>query len=371
MTHPTKSGPLTGIRVLELGGKGPVPMCGMVLSDLGAEVIRIDRPGEVPNPVLNRGRRSVDLDLKSSEGLVAVLELARTCDAVIEGFRPGVIERLGIGPDQLLSANPAVVIGRMTGWGQDGPWAQSPGHDINYIASSGVLHAIGAGDDPVVPLNLIADMGGGGMLLAVGVLAAVLEARSSGRGQVIDAAMVDGSATLMAMMYGFLADERWTDARASNRLDGAAPYYGVYRCTDGHLAVGCVEPKFWSDFIDRMGVADDPLFADQEDRSRWPQMRARLAELFAPHPRRHWAEVFPSGRACVNPVLSMAEAIEAPENVARNTFSAIPGGGAWPAIAPRFSRTWPGNPSPAPVPGEHTEAVLAEIRQSVREGSPG
>ncbi|TWP35003.1 CaiB/BaiF CoA transferase family protein [Leekyejoonella antrihumi] len=357
-------GPLAGIRVLELGGKGPVPMCGMLLGDLGADVIRIDRPEEVPNPVLNRNRRSISLNLKSPEDIQAALDVAATCDAVLEGFRPGVTERLGLGPQRLLEAQPRIVVGRMTGWGQDGPWAQSPGHDINYISSSGVLHAIGTDQDPVVPLNLVADMGGGGMLLAVGVLAAILEARSSGQGQVIDAAMVDGSASLMAMMYGVLAAGNWSDQRAANRLDGAAPYYGVYRCADGHVAVGCVEPKFWADFIERMGVASEDLFADQDDRSRWPQMKSRLAEVFAAHSREHWVDTFPEGRACVTPVLSMTESINAPENVARATFAPMPGGGHWPAPAPRFSRTPLGSPSPAPTPGEHTANVLAEIAGS-------
>lgn len=356
------TGPLHGVRVLELGGKGPVPLCGMVLGDLGADVIRIDRPGERPNPVLNRNRRSIDIDLKSGEGVDAVLDVVETCDAVIEGFRPGVLERLELAPERLIQARPSLVVGRMTGWGQEGPWAQSPGHDINYISSSGVLHAIG-GPDPVIPLNIVADMGGGGMLLAVGVLAALLEARSSGQGQVVDAAMVDGSALLMAMMYGFLAEGRWTDDRAANRLDGAAPYYSVYPCADGHIAVGCVEPKFWHDFLDRMGLGDDELFAEQDDRTRWPAMKAAIAARFAADRRSHWAEVFPDGRACVTPVLSMTEAISAPENTARGTFASMPGGGHWPAPAPRFSRTRTSDPSPAPEPGEHTSAVVNDVRE--------
>lgn len=360
MSEP-KTGPLAGVRILELGGKGPVPMCGMMLGDLGADMIRIDRPGDVLNPVLHRNRRSIGIDLKSPTGVQSVLELTSTCDAVLEGFRPGVIERLGLGPDHLLAAQPGLVVGRMTGWGQDGPWSQSPGHDINYISSSGVLHAIGTGEDPVVPLNLVADMGGGGMLLAVGVLAGILEARSSGAGQVVDAAMVDGSAALMAMMYGFLSAGQWTDDRAANRLDGAAPYYSVYRCADGHMAVGCVEPKFWSDFLGLMGVKDDAMFQDQEDRASWPAMKARLGTIFSAHPRRHWAEVFAKGRACVTPVLSMSEAVIAPGNLARATFAGMPGGGHWPAPAPRFSHTPCRIPSPAPKPGEHTADVLAEL----------
>ena len=355
------SGPLAGTRILELGGKGPVPMCGMLLGDLGAEVIRIDRPGEVPNPVLNRNKRSIAVDLKSATGVASILDIVTGCDAILEGFRPGVIERLGLGPERLLEAHPSVIVGRMTGWGQDGPWAQSPGHDINYIASTGILHAIGTAEDPVVPLNLIADMGGGGMLLAVGVLAGILEARVSGRGQVVDAAMVDGASVLMSMMHGLMAAGQWSEERGANRLDGGAPYYGVYRCTDGHVAVGCVEPKFWSDFLDRMGVAGEELFADQEDRFRWPAMKSRLAELIAMRTRSQWAEIFPDGRACITPVLSMTEAAAAPQNTARATFSAMPGGFHWPSPAPRFSRTPSASPKSAPAPGEHTVSVLAEI----------
>lgn len=354
-------GPLAGVRVLELGGKGPVPLCGMMLGDLGAEVIRVDRPGEVPNPVLNRNRRSISLDLKSDQGVGNALRLVRQCDVVLEGFRPGVLERMGLSPERMLEANSRLVIGRMTGWGQDGPWAASPGHDINYIARNGVLHAIGTPEQPVVPLNLVADMGGGGMLLAVGVLAACLEARTSGRGQTVDAAMVDGSATLMAMMYGFLAQSRWCDERAVNRLDGAAPYYTVYACSDGHVAVGCVEPQFWRDFLELMGVAEEELFRDQENTSSWLAMKERLAELFARRTREEWSAVFPRGRACVTPVLSMTEAFTTPENEARGVFDPMPAGGHWPSPSPRFARTPAPRPTPARAPGEDTANVLSAL----------
>ncbi|WP_036491535.1 CaiB/BaiF CoA transferase family protein [Nocardioides sp. CF8] len=355
------SGPLTGLRVLELGGKGPVPFCGMVLGDLGAEVIRIDRAGEHVNPVLNRGRRSIQIDLKSSSGVDATLRLASTCDVVLEGFRPGVIERLGIGPGVMLERRPQLVVGRMTGWGQDGPWAGSPGHDINYIAQTGVLHSIGeAGGPPVIPLNLVADMGGGGMLLVAGVLAGVIESRISGKGQVVDAAMVDGSAILMAMMYGFLADGSWQDQRGVNRLDGGRPWYAVYACADGYIAVGCIETQFWVDFVEQMALSEDPDFADQHDSRAWPAMQRKLSALFAEHNRAEWERRFPSGRACVTPVLSMVEATQSPHNLARSVFAQAPGGGVWPQPAPRFSRTPPASPTQARKAGQDTIEVLLE-----------
>jgi alpha-methylacyl-CoA racemase len=356
------SGPLSGLRVLELGGKGPAPFCGMVLADLGAEVIRLERPGEVGNRTLNRSRRSVVLNLKSDEGRSAALRIAARSDIVLEGFRPGVIERLGLGPDTLLEQNPSIVLGRMTGWGQDGPWAQAPGHDINYIAATGVLHSIGSsGGPPVVPLNLIGDFGGGGMLLAVGVLAALTEARVSGRGQVVDAAMTDGSALLMAMTYGFLADGMWDESRRGlNRLDGGRPFYGVYECADGYLAVGCVETPFWNDFLTVLGLEDDPDFARQLDEKTWPNMKERLSQLFRLKTRAQWEEAFPMGRACVNPVLSMAESFEHEHNVGRGTFGPNPSGGHWPMPAPRFSRTGNAEPRPISEAGADTLTVLEE-----------
>jgi alpha-methylacyl-CoA racemase len=308
-------------------------------------------------------RRSVALDLKSDEGRSAVMRIAARSDVILEGFRPGVIERLGLGPDALLELNPRVVVGRMTGWGQNGPWAQSPGHDINYIAATGVLHSIGASEGPpAVPLNLIGDFGGGGMLLAVGVLAAVTEARVSGHGQVVDAAMTDGSAILMAMTYGFLADGGWDETRrGGNRLDGGRPFYGVYECADGYIAVGCVETPFWNDFLAVLGLQDDPDFARQHDESTWPLMKERLAQIFRGMPRAHWEAEFPAGRACVNPVLSMTESFANEHNMARGTFGRNPSGSYWPMPAPRFSRTVNDEPRPAPEVGGDTATVLGEV----------
>jgi alpha-methylacyl-CoA racemase len=354
------SGPLAGIRVVELGGIGPGPFCGMVLGDLGAEVVRVDRPAEAgraaPFPVLHRNRRSIAVDLKDPAGAAAVLSLVDSCDALIEGFRPGVTERLGLGPDACLERNPRLVYGRITGWGQDGPMGQDPGHDINYIGLSGALHGIGpAGGDPVVPVNLIGDFGGGGMLLAVGVLGALLAARTSGRGQVVDAAMVDGSALLLAMSYGFLNLGAWTDERGVNLIDGGAPFYGVYKCADGqYVALGALEPQFYAALVRVLGLADDPDFAVQHDRSRWPAMKARLTKVFEGRTRDDWAEVFAGQGACVSPVLSLAEAPAHPHNVARSTYLDGPA----PAPAPRFLGTPVGDPTPPPVIGADTRPVL-------------
>ncbi|MFF0051086.1 CaiB/BaiF CoA transferase family protein [Streptomyces sp. NPDC005498] len=363
MSAPQGQGPLAGVRVIELGGIGPGPFGGMLLADLGAEVIRIDRPVEAgrPNamPVLHRNRRSITVDLKSPEGIELVRTLTDTADVVYEGFRPGVAERLGLGPDDLLARNPRLVYGRMTGWGQDGPLASEPGHDINYIALSGALHAIGTPETPVVPLNLIGDFGGGGMLLAFGILAAVISARTTGRGQVVDAAMTDGSATLLAMMYGFLASGTWTDERACNMLDGGAPYYGVYRTADGqHMAVGPVEPQFYANMLRVLGLTDDPDFAGQNDRTKWPVMKHKLTDLFATRTREEWAKEFEGQQACVTPVLSLLEAPQHPHNVARGTYRAGAHGGFEPAPSPRFSGTPAPEVAPAPVVGIHTDEVL-------------
>jgi alpha-methylacyl-CoA racemase len=358
------SGPLAGIRVVELGGIGPGPFCGMVLGDLGAEVIRVDRPAEAGRPAtfpaLHRNRRSIAVDLKDPAGAAAVLSLVDTCDALIEGFRPGVTERLGLGPDACLDRNPRLVYGRITGWGQDGPMGQDPGHDINYIGLSGALHGIGpAGGDPVVPVNLVGDFGGGGMLLAVGVLSALLAARTSGRGQVVDAAMVDGSALLLAMTYGFLGQGAWTDERGVNLIDGGAPFYGTYRCADGqYVAVGALEPQFYAALVRVLGLGDDPDFAAQHDRSRWPAMKARLTTIFEGRGRDEWAEVFTGQGACVSPVLSLREAPMHPHNVARSTY--FDASGPAPAPAPRFLGTPVGEPSAAPVIGADTRTLLGE-----------
>ncbi|GGO95444.1 CaiB/BaiF CoA transferase family protein [Wenjunlia tyrosinilytica] len=359
------AGPLDGVRVLELGGIGPAPFCGMVLSDFGADVIRVDRPGDrnpLAHPVLHRGRRSVAIDLKTPAGAAAARRIAESCDAVLEGFRPGVAERLGLGPDELRAAAPRLVYARMTGWGQDGPLAQTPGHDINYLALSGALGTFGpAGGDPVFPLNLVADFGGGGMLLALGVVSAILRARTGGEGQVVDAAMVDGTALLLSMAFGFLSNGMWTDERGTNFLDGAAPYYRVYRCSDGrHVAVGCIEARFWADLLRVLELEGDPDFAEQNDRQRWPVMHRRLEKVFAARPRDEWAGVFEGSQACVTPVLSLNEAAAHPHNTARGTYRPGPTGIVQPMPAPRFAGTPAPPPRAAPAPGEHTAEVLAE-----------
>jgi alpha-methylacyl-CoA racemase len=359
------AGPLTGVRVLELGGIGPGPFAGMLLGDLGAEVIRIDRPREAgtetPHPVLHRNRRSITVDLKAPEGIELVRALAEGVDALIEGFRPGVTERLGLGPEDLLARSPRLVYARMTGWGQSGCMAQEPGHDINYIALSGALHGIGPSEDPVIPLNLAGDMGGGGMLLALGALSGIISARTTGRGQVVDAAMTDGSATLLAMVYGFLAQGIWKDARASNPIDGCAPWYGVYRCADGrHMSIGAGEPEFYAALLRVLGLSSDPGFAGQHDRTAWPDMRRRLADIFATRARDEWAETFAGQGACAAPVLSLTEAPQHPHNAARGTFRVGAHGGIEPSPAPRFSHTPAREPTPAPAVGAHTDEVLGE-----------
>ncbi|GAA2120865.1 CaiB/BaiF CoA-transferase family protein [Kitasatospora saccharophila] len=364
-TDQAAAGPLAGIRVIELGGIGPGPFCGMILADLGAEVIRIDRPAEhgtrTRHPILHRGRRSVTLDLKNPVGAATALRLIDTADALIEGFRPGVTERLGLGPDVCQARNPRLVYGRMTGWGQDGPLAQEPGHDINYIAVAGALGAIGPADgDPVVPLNLVGDMGGGGMLLALGIAAALVSARTTGRGQVVDAAMTDGTAIQLALIHGLLASGRWTDRRASNLFDGGAPFYRTYRCADGlHLAVGSVEPQFYAALLDVIGLTDDPLFAAQHDTAAWPRMADGLGEVFATRTRDQWAAAFEGRGACVTPVLDFAEAAAHHHNAARGTYT-TEGGLLQPGPAPRFLGTPSATPAPAPVIGSHTAEVLAE-----------
>ena len=363
-------GPLHGIRIVEFAALGPAPMGCMILADLGAEVVRIERKlpagakpaSELFDPkidILNRSRRVVSLDLKKPEGLAAAKQLAASADVLIEGFRPGVMERLGLCPDDCLAANPRLVYGRMTGWGQTGPLANSAGHDINYLSLSGALHAIGEpGGKPVVPLNLVADCGGGAMLLVVGVLAALLEARSSGRGQVVDAAMTDGSALLMTMMYTLKAMGQWSQQRGSNLLDGGAHFYDTYRCADGkYVSIGPIEPQFYALFLHTAGITD-PDFAQQWDRARWPELKARVAAHLATRPRDEWCELFAGSDACVAPVLDMDEAPKHPHNQARGTFIEV-GGVTQPAPAPRFSRSTPARPV-APVPGVTDEGALAE-----------
>ncbi len=353
--------------MVELGGIGPVPLCGMILSDLGSEVVRVDRPAQAGTessvPVLHRGRRSVTIDLKTAAGADLALRLIDRADALIEGFRPGVTERLGLGPETCLARNPRLVYGRMTGWGQDGPLAHEAGHDINYIALAGALGAIGPeGGDPVVPLNLIGDMGGGGMLLALGVCAGVLHARATGEGQVVDAAMTDGVALQLAGVHGLLALGLWSDRRGANLLDGAAPFYRTYRCADGgHVAVGCLEPEFYAAFLRVLGLADDPLFAHRHDRSAWPAMGERLQAMFAQRPRDEWASAFAGHDACVTPVLGLVETAADGHNAARGTYVVDEAGAVQPGVAPRFLGTPSPTPLPSPIVGAHTDDVLTEL----------
>ena len=335
------SGPLHGIRVVELAGLGPAPYACMLLADLGAEVLRVDRPvagfGVPGHDVTGRGRRSVAVDLKNPAAAEVVLRLVEQADVLVEGLRPGVAERLGVGPDTCLARNPRLVYGRMTGWGQDGPLAPRVGHDINYAAITGALGAIGEpGRKPVPPLNLVADFGGGSMFLVTGILAALLERGTSGRGQVVDAAMVDGVTSLLAMTYGFRAAGGWSDERGSNLLDGGAPFYDTYACRDGgHVAIGALEPQFWALVVQTLGLDDLP---EQYDRAGWPQLRSRLTEVFATRTRDEWAEVFDDLDACVSPVLSIGEAPQHPHLAARQAVVEVDGV-LQPAPAPRFSRT--------------------------------
>lgn len=363
-TASTVPGPLNGVRILELGGIGPGPFGGMLLGDMGAEVIRVDRPAEAgqdnPFPILHRNRRSITVDLKNPRGAEVVLDLVASVDAVIEGFRPGVAERLGLGPDDLLARNPALVYGRMTGWGQDGPLAQEPGHDINFIALTGVLEAIGTAEEPLPPLNLVGDMGGG-MFLALGVLGALVDARTSGRGQVVDAAMADGSATMMAMVHDFWNAGRWNVERGTNGIDGGSPCYGVYRCADDrHVALGVGDHRSYLALLDVLGLTDDPAFAERPDRAAWPRMRKTLAEIFTQRDRDDWEQIFAGKGASFSPVLDLVEAPHHPHNQARGTFFVGPTGSIAPAPTPRFSATPASRPLAAPVLGADTDAVLTE-----------
>jgi alpha-methylacyl-CoA racemase len=331
-------GPLSDVRVVELAGIGPGPFAGMFLADLGAEVVRVDRPGTVPEPAdfLNRGKQSVVLDLKDPAGVAAVLELVENADVLIEGFRPGVTERLGVGPHECLARNPRLVYGRMTGWGQEGPLAAAAGHDITYIALTGALGAIGAeGGPPQIPLNLVGDFGGGGCYLVIGVLAALHAVSRTGRGQVVDAAIVDGTAHLLASTFAKLARGAWTDERGVNQLDGGCPYYAVYETRDGrHVAVGALEPKFYRQLVDLLELDVD--VDRQRDRSTWPDLRRRLEQRFAARTRDEWAALFDGTDACVAPVLSLTEAAAHPHVVARGSV-VVRDGVAQPGVAPRFS----------------------------------
>jgi alpha-methylacyl-CoA racemase len=359
------SGPLRGIRVVELVGVGPGPFCGMLLADLGADVVRIEREDRVglgyETDVLARGQRSVSLDLKHPEELAAALQLISAADVVIDPFRPGTAERLGLGPDRCLRANPAIVYGRMTGWGQDGPYAPRAGHDINYIALSGALSMFGReGEAPVPPVNLVADFGGGGMLLAIGILAAVLHAKATGEGQIVDAAMVDGVALLTAMVHQMRAGGVW-GPRGTNMLDTGAPYYDVYEAADGGwVSVGALEPHFYGELLDGLGLGDDAdLCAAHRDRERWPVLRARLADEFLTRTRAEWAEIFSERDACVAPVWDLDEAAAEPHLVTRGTYVHAHGM-LQPGAAPRFSATPSRIGGPPPRPGQHSDEVWAD-----------
>ena len=365
------SGPLSGMRVLELAGLGPAPFCGMALADLGATVIRVDRADSVTGnhssatrfDFHNRGKQSIGINLKSADGVGVVLDLVESSDALIEGFRPGVTERLGIGPAQCLARNEALVYGRMTGWGQTGPFSLMAGHDIDYIAMSGALGAIGEAARPIPPLNLVGDFGGGGMLLALGVVACVLHARSTGVGQVVDAAVVDGSALLTASHHGFIAQGRWGAGRGTNLLDGGVPWYTTYQTSDGqHMAVGALESQFYSELLSKLDM-DPATLPDRSDRGAWPLLRQTFADKFGSESREYWSEVFEGSDACVTPVLSLIEAPSHPNNVARSTFVEIDGA-TQPSPAPRFSESATAAPPPPPVPGSDTDTVLGSLGYS-------
>jgi len=361
-------GVLSGYKIIEFAGIGPAPMCAMLLSDMGAEVLRIDRaedanlgiPTDAKFGVLNRGRRSVALDLKKKEGAEVALKLIEKADALIEGFRPGVMERLGLGPEICLARNPRLVFGRMTGWGQDGPLAHAAGHDINYIALTGALHSIGRrGEAPVPPLNLVGDFGGGGAYLALGVVAALLEAQKSGKGQVIDVAMIDGASSLMAAIYGLRAAGRWTDTRGDNILDTGAHYYDVYETSDGkYVSIGSIEPKFYAELLQLSGLEHEEL-PRQNDKNAWPSLKERVAAVFRSKTRDEWCRIMEGSDVCFAPVLSMQEAPQHPHNRQRGTFVEVDGV-VQPAPAPRFSRTPSAIQRPPAQPGEHTEEALKD-----------
>ncbi|AYN30561.1 acyl-CoA transferase/carnitine dehydratase [Streptomyces albus] len=357
-------GPLAGLKVIELAGLGPAPFAGMTLADLGAEVVCVDRPGgngvspmRGRTDILNRGKKSVLLDLKQPEAVEAVLTMAAQADVVLEGFRPGVAERLGVGPLECRRRNPRLVYGRMTGWGENGPWANTAGHDIDYIAVTGALHAIGEYDGPPqIPLNLVGDFGGGGAYLVIGVLAALREAALTGQGRTVDAAIVDGTAHLLAGTFGFLAAEAWTDARGANLLDGGTPFYAVYETSDRrHMAVGAIEGKFYAQLLTLLGIDEDP--ADQHVRATWPRLRRRIADAFASRTQTQWAKTFDGTDACVAPVLSLRESADHPHLAARGTLVEVDGV-LQPRPAPRFDGHEAPLPQAASLPGGDTVETL-------------
>jgi alpha-methylacyl-CoA racemase len=355
-------GPLSGLKIVEFAGIGPGPFCGMLLSDLGADVVRIDRKGAgraSKTDITARGRRSVAMDLKSADAVEACLKLFEKADVAFEGFRPGVMERLGLGPDIALARNPRLVFGRMTGWGQTGPYALAAGHDQNYIAITGALHAIGTSEKPVPPLNLVGDFGGGALYLAFGLLAGVIHARQTGQGQVIDCAMSDGAASLMAMFYGMKAAGVWTDERRSNLLDGGAHFYDTYQCSDGKwVSIGSIEPQFYALLLEKTGISD-PDFKSQMDRKLWPALHERLARMIATKTRDQWCEIMEGTDVCFAPVLTLEEAPIHKHNAARKTFVEVEGV-TQPAPAPRFSATPGAIAGPPPAIGADTASVLSE-----------
>lgn len=360
-------GPLSGFKIIEIAGIGPGPYGAMLLADLGADIIRIDRAGNVvggdpdnpPADVLARGRRSIGVDLKNPDGVSTVLDLVDSADALIEGFRPGVMERLGLGPDVCLERNPRLVYARMTGWGQSGPYASAAGHDINYIALAGALEPLGrAGEKPTPPINLVGDFGGGGMMLAFGVCAALLETSRSGEGQVIDAAMIDGAASLMTMTWSFKAMGIWRDERGTNMLDTGAHFYDTYETADGkYVSIGSIEPQFYAELLRLTGLEGEEL-PRQMDRSAWPELKDRLADVFRSKTRDEWCEIMEHTDVCFAPVLAMDEAPEHPHIAERGTFTEV-AGITQPAPAPRFSRTPGSIDRPPPHPGQHTDEALA------------
>ena len=359
-------GPLQGVKIIEVGGIGPGPFCGMMLSDMGADVIRIERKGhtaltEPKYDVMMRNRRSIGIDLRKPEGVEIVLEMVEKADALQEGYRPGVMEKLGLGPDECLQRNPQLVYGRMTGWGQDGPMARIAGHDINYIALSGALHAFGRkGEKPIAPLNMVGDFGGGGMLLAFGMVCALFEAQKSGKGQVIDAAMIDGSAALMAMIFGLRASGFWADERGVNLLDSGAHFYDTYETADGkYISVGSIEPQFYELLLKHTQI-DAPDFQNQMDPKKWPGFKETLTAVFKTKTRDEWTDIMGETDICFAPVLSLDEAPGHPQSQARKTFVDLEGV-TQPAPAPRFSRTPPEIKNPPPIPGEDTDSVLEEL----------
>lgn len=357
------AGPLNGIRIVEFAGIGPGPFCGMMLADHGAEVIRVERPGGVldPRDPLARSRRSIVVDTRLPEGLAIARDLCAKADGIIEGYRPGVMERLGLGPDVLLAANPKLVYGRMTGWGQTGPWAQAAGHDINYIALSGVLHSVGVnGGKPVPPVNYVGDFGGGGMMLAFGMVSALLAVKNGAPGQVVDAAMTDGSALLGAMSYGFLAMGINRDMPGVNALDGGAHFYDTYECADARwIAIGSIEPQFYALLREKAGLSD-PAYDKQTDPRQWDALKQKLAEVFRTKSRDEWCAIMDASDVCFAPVLSMTEAPTHPHNIARGTFIELDGS-VQPGPAPRYSVTANDVPRAATGSGADSDALLAEI----------